>query len=133
MSQENVELAHEVYRAFNRRDLDFVLGLFDPEVEVHDPPEMPDSAVHRGIGAVRRDWERTFDSFEDFAIEIEECRDLGNDELLLFLRYRGRGRTSGAAVEASMAHVATIREGKLLRLRQFLDRQNALEAVGLRE
>jgi uncharacterized protein len=127
-----VALAHRTYAAFNRRDLDEVLRVFDPQVEVHDPPEMPDSAIHRGREAVMRDWQRTFDSFEEFLIEIEECRDLG-DELLLLLRYRGRGRGSGVTVDAPMAHVVTIKNGKLLRLRQFLDRRQALEAVGLRE
>ena len=125
-------LAHRTYAAFNRRDLHEVLRVFDPQVEVHDPPEMPDSAIHRGREAVLRDWQRTFDSFEEFSIEIEECRDLG-DELLLLLRYRGRGRGSGVTVDAPMAHVLTIKNGKLLRLRQFLDRRQALEAVGLRE
>ena len=32
MSQENVEYAHRAYEAFNRRDLDALLALMDPEV-----------------------------------------------------------------------------------------------------
>jgi ketosteroid isomerase-like protein len=132
ISKQNVALAHRTYAAFNRRDLDEVLRVFDPEVEVHDPPEMPDSAIHRGHEAVMRDWQQTFDSFEEFSIEIEECRDLGA-ELLVFLRYRGRGRGSGVTVDASLTHVVTVKDGKLLRLRQFLDRRQALEVVGLEE
>jgi uncharacterized protein len=130
MSEENVALAYRTYAAFNERDLDAVLRVFDPEVEVHDPPEMPDSAIHRGHEAVMRDWQATFDAFEEFSIEVEECRDLG-DDLLLLLRYRGRGRGSGVIVDAALAHVVTVKDGKLLRLRQFLDREHALEAVGL--
>src|SRR5215218_342514 len=87
MSQENVELVYRTYEAFNRRDLAAVQRVFDPEVEVHDPPEMPDAAIHRGLEAVRRDWERTFDSFEGFTIDVEDCRDLG-DTLLMLLRFR---------------------------------------------
>jgi ketosteroid isomerase-like protein len=33
MSEENVELAHRAYDAFNRRDLDAFLAFNDPEVE----------------------------------------------------------------------------------------------------
>ena len=33
MSQENVELVHRAYDAFNRRDLDAFLGFIDPEVD----------------------------------------------------------------------------------------------------
>jgi uncharacterized protein len=129
VSQENVELARQTYDAFNRGDLDLVLGAFDADVEVHDPPEMPDAAVHRGHDAVRRDWQRTFDSFEEFSIEVEECQDLGED-LLVLLRYRGRGRGSGVSVDAQLAHLLTIRDGKLVRMRQFMDRAAALEAAG---
>jgi ketosteroid isomerase-like protein len=32
-----------------------------------------------------------------------------------------------------MAHLLTIREGKFVRMRQFLDREQALEAAGLGE
>ena len=130
MSQENVELAREAYAAFNRRDLESVLGMSDPEVEAHDPPEMPDSAIHRGHEEVLDDWQRTFDSFEEFSVEAEEYRDLG-DEVLVFLRYRGRGRGSGVPVEVSIVHLLTIRGGKFVRMRQFLDREKALEAAGL--
>jgi ketosteroid isomerase-like protein len=33
MSQENLELLHRAYDAFNRRDLDALLALCDPDVE----------------------------------------------------------------------------------------------------
>ena len=130
MSQENVEIARRGYEAFARRDLDAVFELFDPEIEAHDPPEMPDAAIHRGHDAVRRDWEQTYELFEDFTIEVEETLDCG-DDVVVFLRYRGRGSESGAEVEALMAHVWTVRNGKAIRLRQFLDREQALEAAGL--
>ena len=130
MSQENVEIARRGYEAFARRDLDAVFELFDPEIEAHDPPEMPDAAIHRGHDAVRRDWEQTYELFEDFTIEVEETLD-GGDDVVVFLRYRGRGSESGAEVEALMAHVWTVRNGKAIRLRQFLDREQALEAAGL--
>jgi ketosteroid isomerase-like protein len=132
MSQENVDLARKGYEAFARGDLDAVFELFDPEIEAHDPPEMPDAAIHRGHEAVRRDWEQTYELFEDFSIEVQETIDCG-DDVVVFLHYRGRGTESGAEVEASMAHVWTTRDGKAIRLRQFLDREQALEAVGLSE
>ena len=132
MSQENVEIARRGYEAFARRDLDAVFELFDPEIEAHDPPEMPDAAIHRGHDAVRRDWEQTYELFEDFTIEVEETLDGGGD-VVVFLRYRGRGSESGAEVEAFMAHVWTVRNGKAICLRQFLDRAQALEAAGLSE
>jgi ketosteroid isomerase-like protein len=132
MSQENIDMLRRGYEAFARRNLDAALGMMDPEIEAHDAPEAPDAAGHHGRQAVRRDWEQMFALFEDFTIDIEEIFDAG-EELLVFLRLSGRGRESGAEVDARMAHIWTIREGQAIRLRQYLDRTEALEAVGLSE
>lgn len=45
----------------------------------------------------------------------------------------GRGKASGAQGEISMAMVWTVREQAITRVEFFLDRAQALEAVGLRE
>ena len=133
MSRENVELARRGYEAFARGDLDAIFESFmHPEIEAHDPPEIPDAAIYRGREAVRRDWEHTSELFEDFSVDVDKTFDRG-DEVVVFLRFRGRGRGSTAEVEAPMAHVWTIRDGQAVRLRQFIDRAAALEAVGLRE
>ena len=132
MSEEIVELARRGYEAFARRDLDSALEMMDPEIEAHDPPEVPDAAIHRGRDAVRRDWEQTLELFDDFSVDLERYFDAG-DEVLLYVHYRGRGRESSAEVEARMAHVWTFRDGKVIRLRQYLDRAEALVAVGLSE
>jgi uncharacterized protein len=132
MSRENLDIARRGYEAFARRDLDAALELMHEDIEAHDPPEIPDATIYRGREAVRRDWEQTAEVLEDFSIDVEESFDAG-DEVVVFLRYRGRGRESGAEVEAPMAHIWTIRDGKAIRLRQYLDRAEALEAAGLSE
>ena len=132
MSQENIDRLRRGYEAFARRDLDAALEMMDPEIEAHDAPEAPDATVHHGREAVRRDWEQMLALFEDFKLDIEEVFDAG-EELVVFLRLSGQGRESGAEVDARMAHMWTIREGRAIRLRQYLDRAEALEAVGLSE
>ena len=132
MSQEDVDRIRRGYEAFGRRDLDAALEMADPAIEAHDPAEMPDSAIHRGREAVRRDWEQTLDLFDDFSIAIEEIFDAG-EEVVVFLHYRGRGKESGAAVALQMAHVLTFKDGLAVRLRQYLDRAEALEAAGMSE
>jgi ketosteroid isomerase-like protein len=125
-----MELVRQSYEAFERRDLDGLLDRFSPEIEVHDPPEIADAAVHRGREAIKQDWEQTFEAFEGFHVQVEEHHEAG-DELVVFVRYSGRGRASGAWMDAELAHVWTFREGTPIRLRQFLDRTAALEAAGL--
>ena len=132
MSQENVELARRGYEAFARRDLDAVFELFDPEIEAHDPPEMPDAAVHRGHDAVRRDWQQTYELFEDFTIESTETIDAG-DEVFAGIVQRGRPHGSRAVVEERSWQVVTFCDGVATRVEAFLERAQALKAVGLSE
>jgi ketosteroid isomerase-like protein len=51
----------------------------------------------------------------------------------VFVRTSGTARQSGAPVEIPVAHVLTLRDGRVTRLEVFLDRHEALEAVGLEE
>ena len=126
-------MARKGYEAFARRDLDLALEMMDPEIEAHDPPEMPDAGVHRGRDAVRRDWEHTLELFEELTIDVEEIFEADGEDVVLFVHYIGRGRESGAAVEARMAHVWTFRDGRVICLRQYLDRKDALAAAGIVE
>ena len=53
--------------------------------------------------------------------------------VLVTIRFRGRGRSSGAEVETSFHEVYTLRDGKVLRIHEYEDRADALAAVGLTE
>jgi ketosteroid isomerase-like protein len=61
----------------------------------------------------------------------EDIRDAG-DDVVAFVRMRARGKGSGIEVEARIAHLWTMRDGKGVRVR-VLERDAALEAAGLRE
>lgn len=124
-----MDLVRESYEAFERRDLDALLDHFPPDIEVHDPPDIADAAVHRGREAVKRDWAHVFEAFDDFRVDVEEEHEAGED-LVVFVRYSGRGKASGIDVDAELAHIWTFRGGTPIRLRQFLDRAAALEAAG---
>jgi ketosteroid isomerase-like protein len=71
------------------------------------------------------------ESFDEVHFEAEDIRDAGN-EVVAFVRMRGRGKGSGIEVEARIAHLWTMRAGKGVRVR-VLEREAALEAAGLQE
>ena len=56
-----------------------------------------------------------------------------DDKVVALVRWRGRGKASGAQGEISMAMVWTVREQAITSVEFYLDRAQALEAVGLRE
>jgi uncharacterized protein len=129
MSQENVETVRKAHDAFMRRDNQAAMAFYDPQVEIFG--EM-DGRIYRGLDGVRdffRDWLGVWD---EYGSEVEEWIDAG-DHAIAVVHSWGRGKQSGAAVERREAHVWTLRDGKLWRLRLYPTKGEALEAVGLRE
>ena len=48
-------------------------------------------------------------------------------------RLRARGKESGAEVESPVAYVAEFKNAKAVRVTEYLDPKEALDAAGLRE
>jgi len=55
------------------------------------------------------------------------------DDVVAFVRWRAQGQSSGAEAEMRLAMVNALRAGKIVRVRFYLDRSEALKAVGLEE
>ena len=133
MSRENVEVVRKSWEHFKRRDLDALIELFDPEIEWHDVPVLPGGGVHRGRDAFRRHAEGFIDAWGEVSVEIDELTPVG-DQVVARLRYVGVGRGSGAPVRGlANGAVYDFRAGRILRVRQFLEHAEALEAAGPRE
>jgi ketosteroid isomerase-like protein len=136
MSQENVETCLRSADAFNRRDVEAYLDNLDPEVELHLSLFAMlggSSTVFRGHEGAReylRDLDQTFAEFQ--LVEISEIRDLG-ERVFAVGRLQGRGLGSEAGVESPVAYVIELKNGRIIRLEDFFDPKEALEAAGLSE
>jgi ketosteroid isomerase-like protein len=134
MSQENVEIVRRFTEAFNARDLDrHYVEFFDPEVEWQTAAEDPDAATHRGLQALKRYLEQWIESFDGMHADVEEYIDVGDDRVFTWSRFTGLGRTSGAPADWYLATIFTMRDGKVVRGEEYFDRNEALEAAGLKE
>jgi ketosteroid isomerase-like protein len=131
MSQENVEIVRRGIDAFNRRDLDGLDELMTGDCEWL--PAMPgivagDSYRGRdGLEAYLADLAATWEALR---IVADETRDLG-DSVLVLGRLEGRGRGSGVPVDAPIGVLDDFRDGKISRVRAFLDHGDAARAAGL--
>jgi ketosteroid isomerase-like protein len=94
------------------------------------PPDL--LGVHRGREGYRRMWQGLIEAFEDLKIEPEEVIDCG-DRGLVAGRVTGHGSKSGVGIDEPLFQVFTMRRGLVIRQKDFVDRQQALEAAGLRE
>ena len=66
-------------------------------------------------------------------MDLLEVIDVGDDTYVLVTRHRGRGRENGIDMDFRVFYVQRYRDGKLVRVEMFFSREQALEAVGLRE
>jgi ketosteroid isomerase-like protein len=132
MSQEHVETYERAVEAANRRDLNALLAEFDPDIEWHSAVVGMGSDVYRGENGVRAMFRDLDENLEAAIFELSEVRDLA-ERVLALGRLRARGHESGAPTEVSFNQLVDFKNGKIVRLRSFLDRREALEAVGLSE
>jgi ketosteroid isomerase-like protein len=137
MSQENVEVVRRYLGtridALDDEALDRVMQFFHPEVEFREDPKFPEASVYRGRDAIRAYARRFSGEFEAFSWEAEDFRDAGDDQVLVLLRVRGRGKDSGADFDTPVGWLFTLTEARVMRVDAYLDRREALEAAGLRE
>jgi ketosteroid isomerase-like protein len=130
MSQENVEILRRGYAASD--PLTTFAERIAPDVEFDFTAVYPDQPVLRGTDAVRRFLdEGPWGGRINF--EPERFFDVDDERVLVFVRVTATGQESGAPAEARAAHEFTVRDGLLVRLKAYLDRAEALEAVGLSE
>jgi ketosteroid isomerase-like protein len=132
MSQENVERASRAIAAFNDRDRDALRALFAPAAEITPVRAAVDGTVFRGPEAASDYCAAIEHSWEGLRWALEDVRH-GDDWVLALGRIHGRGRDSGASIDAKGGWLMRFEEERIIEFRTYSDRALALEAAGLKE
>ena len=134
ISQENAAIVRSVYAAFSGlaqggEIASYVAAHFDADCEYRPVEEA--SAI-RGHNALMRWIERWLEAWDDTWDEIDEIIDAG-EMVIAAIRVHGRGRKSGMEISQPLFDVFELRDGRILRISEYLDPDQALEAAGLQE
>jgi ketosteroid isomerase-like protein len=130
MSEENVDRFVQGIEAFNRNDIPGVRRLMDPEIVWSTGLQ---SCRGSSSDPKPRGWfTDLYEHFQAVEIDCPDVRDLG-DRVLGLRTIRATGKGSGVETKLTFATVARYRNGRLTHYIDFGDRDQALEAAGLRE
>jgi len=145
MSQENVEVVRGVFdpeldwaatfrdEELLRKTWSLVADSFEPDFETIG---VPGGLIHtsaRGFEGFRQEWSEWLSSWQTWFIEPEKFIPLSGDRVLALAVNRATSKTEGVEMVFMGASIWTLRNKKIRRMELFLEREQALEAAGLRE
>ena len=133
MSQENVDLVRTVYESFLSADFESALAMIDEAVvwdlSHHNWPGPERYHGHAGVMEVLTEW---MGSFEDYRVEVEDVKD-GGDRVVAIQHETAIHKESRAGIDRRTASIYTIRDSRVIRIDNYLEPSDALEAAGLSE
>jgi|SRR5690242_5616598 len=131
---ENLDLVRSIFAAWAHGDFS-AAEWAHPEIEyvMADGP-LPGSWT--GLAGMAGAMRELLNAWQDYRVEADEYRELDDERVLVMLRARGRGKTSGldlGRASGQGANVFQVHDRSVTRLLVYFDRDRALADLGLKE
>jgi ketosteroid isomerase-like protein len=127
MAEGSVEV---VRGGFERFPSPTFFELLAPDIEWQVRSDLPDAGTYRGHEEVLRLLARFAEVLDEIWFRPEEFIGVGEDTVVVPLRWGGTGKGSGIAIEErGETWVFTVQDGRVVRVQEFATREEALEAV----
>ena len=132
MPSDNLDLVRSIFADWERGDYSSA-DWADPEIEFV-MADGPDPGTWTGLAGLAAWWRDYVSGWEGTRIEADECRGLDDEQVLVLVRYSGRGKRSGlelGPMQAKGAWLFHVRDGRVTRLVRYWDRDRAFADLGL--
>jgi ketosteroid isomerase-like protein len=132
MSEENVDLVRRDIAARSARDWAVLAEIWHPEIELE---LVAGSGTFRGLDEIRPFFDTLSSLYADYRVEADEIIDAG-EWVISVERIGGRGlkgSDAGGWVEDRVVRLIGFKGERLWRIKEYRNREEALEAAGLRE
>ena len=134
MSQENADRIRRAFEVWNESGPAAVTERFWAEDAVYrEGPGWPDGGVFRGRAAALGRMQALIDLVGPIKVRLEDLIDVGDGRIVACARMVGESAASDPPYTQSFAVVQRLRDGLVTEADYYLDRAQALEAVGLSE
>jgi len=110
-------------------DIDAAVAGLDPQIEWSEPESFPGGGMYHGRDGARQYLAQSRAAWAEVNSEPEQFIAAG-DRIVVFVHARVRAKGSNDWQEVRLADVYTVRDGKIVAMRAFADRQEALRWVG---
>jgi ketosteroid isomerase-like protein len=131
---ENLDLVRSIYAAWERGDFS-TAEWADAEIEFVIA-DGTDPGVWTGIAGLAGAWREVLSVWDDLRMEVDDYRPLDDERVLALPAWTGRARTSGldlAEMPWTGASLFRMRDGKVVKLVLYWDRDRALADLGLKD
>jgi ketosteroid isomerase-like protein len=125
----NIQMVHDLYGAFARRDIAAILTVLSPDVEWAEPahPFNPCGGTRRGHAGFL-EWARIGSQEEDILLLEPSLFLSGENSVAVVGHTRCRAKSTGKVYETDFVHLVTFKDGQIARFQEFFDTYAAGEA-----
>lgn len=117
----NADRVRDAYQAFARGDVPSILAFLDPQIEWAEAEGFPTAGTYHGHDSVVNGvFVPLTTEWDGFSVVPGEFIDAG-DTIVALGRYSGTFKETGKSMSCDFAHVWTVRDGKAVRFRQYVD------------
>lgn len=120
----NITVVDNLYKAFANGDIPAVLGAMDAKIVWNEAESnaLADGNPYIGPDAVLNGvFVRLGGQHEYFKLENVQLHGMDNNQVLATLRYDAKFKESGKAYNAQVAHLWTLKDGKIIGFQQYVD------------
>jgi uncharacterized protein len=130
---DNATIVRGMYEGFARGDIMAVMGAMHEQIEWNEAEHFTywtggafigPQAVLAGVFA------RIAQDLDGFAIDVRRIVAAG-DTVLVEARYKGTAKATGKPIDAQVAHVWDLRDGRVVRFQQYTDTWQFAQATGV--
>lgn len=129
MSRSPIETTTEIFTRFGNKDVPGILELLadDVRIDFYGTPVIPYAGCYRGKAEARRFFDTVLSSVDIHQFDAEQI--FSADEMVTVTGHlRLTARSTGRPIESDFVHVITVRDGKWVRFRDFMNTAVAVAA-----
>jgi steroid delta-isomerase-like uncharacterized protein len=127
----NVAIVDGVYKAFAIGDIPSVLGAMDAKIVWNEAESnsLADGNPYIGPDAILNDvFVRLGAMYDGFKLKNIKLHEMSDNQVLATLRYDATVKATGKKIDAQVAHLWTLKDGKVIAFQQYVDTKKLAEA-----